>query len=142
MDQANAALSELVNEGTITAEEQAQMVLGCYPRRRSEILAPFRDGEPFEGLALQHCEEFEMADPAWVQFESDRDRESLAGRQAGFFRAVFTPSLASTLLRTRSGHSDAPARFAERLEERLTRRLAATPTDSSVLVQIVVLSKA
>jgi hypothetical protein len=44
--EANEALAEMVTEGAISAEERAGMVLGAYPRRRNELLAPFStDGQ-------------------------------------------------------------------------------------------------
>ena len=42
--QANETLREMAAEGTIRAEERAAMVVGAYPRRRSELLAPFSHG--------------------------------------------------------------------------------------------------
>jgi hypothetical protein len=64
MDHANATLAEMVDEGAITADERARMVLGVWPRRRRDLLAPFaRDGE-FCDLKVEHCETNVVADPA------------------------------------------------------------------------------
>jgi hypothetical protein len=40
MNQANNVISDMVADRTITADERAQMVVGAFPRRRSERLAP------------------------------------------------------------------------------------------------------
>lgn len=141
MDHANVVLEELVHEGVITAHERSEMVIATFPRRKSELLAPFKDGKPFQGLMVERCEESELADRGWDDYQLDGDRESLARKQALFFRAVFSPSLASTLLTTRGGNCDAANRFTDRLQERLTERLIEHPTQTVLLVQRIVLSK-
>jgi hypothetical protein len=40
-DQTNAALCQLVDEGTITAEEYRRMAIGGWPRNGRHLLAPF-----------------------------------------------------------------------------------------------------
>lgn len=141
MDHANAALSELVDDGIVTAEERSQMALATYARRKSELFAPFHIGERFERLIVENFAECELPDRAWAEYQVDDDRESLARRQARFFRAVFTPSLASILIKTRNGDCDAPTLFADHLQDRLTRRLIEYPTQTSLLVQTIVLAK-
>ena len=55
MDQANGVLADMVSEGTIRADERRQMVLGTYPRRKCELLAPFDRGGQFQGLTAECC---------------------------------------------------------------------------------------
>src|SRR5580658_5744238 len=92
---ANSTLAEMVAEGTITDDECARMVLGSYPRRRSELLQPFNADGRFCSLTIEQCELFGLPDAAWTEYERDANRELLASRHAGFFRSIFIPSLAS-----------------------------------------------
>jgi hypothetical protein len=133
--QANEALSEMVSEGAVTADERGRMVLGAYPRRRSQLLAPFTTNGEFCGLTVEHCELSLLADPAWAEYERDGNKEMLVNRHAGFFRAIFVPSLASAV--------DEVSRrvFADRLEEKLKRRLAERPEPHHSFVQTMVLAK-
>jgi SAM dependent carboxyl methyltransferase len=130
---ANEALSEMVTEGAITAQERGRMVLGTYPRRRCELLEPFADG-PFNGLRVEHYDLAALPDAAWVDYERDGNREVLVNRHAGFFRAIFVPSLASAV-------SDGNQTFADELESRLKRRLRERPTPLHSFVQTIVLAK-
>jgi hypothetical protein len=134
--QANEALSEMVAEGAVTADERARMVLGAYPRRRCQLLAPFTTSGEFRGLTVEHCELSFLADPAWADYERDGNKEMLVNRHAGFFRAIFVPSLASAV-------ADEGSRrvFADRLEEKLKRRLADRPEPHHSFVQTMVLAK-
>jgi hypothetical protein len=139
LDHANATLAEMVDEGAITAEERARMVLGSYPRRRSDLLAPFSPDGQFQHLTVEHCGLATLPDAAWADFERDENKEVLANRHARFFRAVFVPSLASAL--TAAGDAGANGAFADRLEEGLKRRLANRPTPLHSFVQTIVLAK-
>ena len=96
-DQANETLAEMVDVGEIRADERERMVLGTYPRRRCELLAPFQPDGQFEDLTVEHCELHSLPDPAWADYESDRNAEALARKHALFFRSVFVPSLALSL---------------------------------------------
>ncbi len=129
MEHANAVLAEMVEDGTIKAEERARMVLGSHARRRCDLLAPFHSDGQFEGLSVECCELFSLSDPAWTDYERDGSSELLAARRAQSFRATFAPSLASAL---RNGAARA---FAERLEDGLKRRLANEPMPMESLVQ-------
>jgi hypothetical protein len=133
---ANEALAEMVVEGVITAEERARMVIGAYPRRRCQLLAPFNTDGQFRGLTVEHCELSMLPDVAWADYEQDADREVLATRHARFFRSVFVPSLASAI-------ADEGKRnvFPDRLEVKLKRRLAEGPVPLHSFVQTIVLAK-
>lgn len=132
---ANDVLVEMVAEGMISAKERAQMVLGSYPRRRSELLTPFADGQ-FRGLMLERCDLTRLLDAAWADYERDKDKEVLATRHARFFRAIFVPSLASAL-----EDSEARTHFADCVEQKLTRRFANNPVALHSFVQTIVLAK-
>jgi len=141
MNQANAVLGEMVTDGAISPEERARMVIGSYPRRKSELLAPFEREGHFQNLSLEEIEVFDLPDAAWADYERDGNKEALATKHALFFRAIFMPTLASALDRVRSGDADAPRVFGDRLETGLKRRLASQPTPAHSLVQTIVLAK-
>jgi len=140
MDQANAAIAEMVSDGEITAEERARMVLSAYPRKKSNLLAPFANGR-FPDLTVEDFEMFTLPDAAWSDYEQDGNVGALATKQALFFRAVFMPSLASALTRVRAGDAEALRTFGDRLEAGLKQRLASQPTAMHSLVQVMVLAK-
>ena len=141
MDLADSVLAGMVQEGAITAEEKARMVIGGYIRHKSELLAPFaRDGQ-FQSLRVEACETFEVSDAAWIQYEQDGDVKAFALKHALFFRSVFMPSLASALNRVRSGDPEAVRTFADRLEQGMRKQLEAHPAPAKTFVQVMVLSK-
>lgn len=138
-DHANAVLIAMEHEGTILAEERARMVLGAYPRRRCELLAPFqRDGQ-FQHLTVEHCDMFVLKDSAWADYERHGNKETFAERHALFFRSAFLPSLATALDPGRSPSEYSV--FAERLEMGLRQRLANHPAALDSFVQTLVLAK-
>jgi hypothetical protein len=140
LDQANAELATMIDEGAITAEERRRMALNVWPRRISDLVAPFGGGR-FHSLTLKAAETRLLQDSAWVAYEKDRDAGALATKHAMFFRAVFAPTLASYLDAVRAGDPGAPAAFADRLTRGLKRRLAANPAHINSLVQILVVAK-
>jgi hypothetical protein len=133
---ANTVLAELVEEGVIGDDERKRMVLGSYPRRRAQLLEPFRADGQFRPLAVEHCELFELPDAAWADYQVNGDLQALVARHAAFFRAIFAPSLSSSI-------SDAGKRntFADCLEQKLKKRLSERPTPLNSFVQVVVLAK-
>jgi hypothetical protein len=139
MENANAALAEMVEEGAITAEERARMVLGCYPRNRGQLLAPFEQDGQFRQLTVECCDRHVVPDPAWAAYERDGDKESVAARHALFFRSTFAPSLISALPMV----NDEGRRLAffERLEAVLKRRIASSPSPLHSNVETIVLAK-
>lgn len=134
--EANEALAEMAAEGTITDDERAQMVLGSYPRRTSELLAPFDADGQFGGLTVEQCKLFGLPDAAWTDYEHDADKELLAGRHAGFFRSIFVPSLACAL--TSAAKKEV---FADAMERKLVRRMVEQPAPFHSFVQTMVLAK-
>jgi hypothetical protein len=133
---ANEVLAEMVFASSITREERARMVLGAYPRRRSQLLAPFSSGNHYRGLTVEHCELSPLRDAAWHDYERDGDPEVLVKRHVGFFRSIFVPSLAMALEDARRSQS-----FADELEQRLSRRLAERPRPYHSFTQTMVLAK-
>jgi hypothetical protein len=140
-DHANAALAEMVKEGAITARERAAMVVGAYPRREGDVLAPFTRYGNFQRLIVEAAEMFPLQDATWIEYERDGNKEALAAKRGLFFRSVFMPSLGSALADVRSGDAEALRIFADRLEAGLKRRLTMEPTALHTLVQVIVLTK-
>jgi len=126
----------MVAEGAISAEERAAMVLGANPRLRSELLAPFRTDGEFCGLTMEHCELFGLPDAAWADYEQDGNKEVLANRHVGFFRAIFVPSLATAIVDERKRTA-----FPDCLEKKLKQRLVDGPAPYHSFVQTLVLAK-
>jgi S-adenosylmethionine-dependent carboxyl methyltransferase len=141
MDHANAELAAMVDEGAITAEERSRMALNVWPRRRTDLIAPFAKEGRFQSLILKESETCLLRDPAWEAYEADQDTEALATKHAMFFRSVFTPTLASYLDKARAGDPSGSPAFGDRLTGGLRRRLAASPAPIHSLVQIVVAAK-
>jgi SAM dependent carboxyl methyltransferase len=133
---ANLVLMEMVAEGTITEEEYARMELGTYPRRRSELMAPFAADGRFCGLTVARCELLGLPDAAWKDYEQDQNKQSLADRHAGFFRSIFVPSLATAL--TDSSKKDV---FADAMSRKLRKHMSEQPAALHSFVQAMVLAK-
>ena len=133
---ANEALAEMVTEGAIAEDDRSRMVLGTYPRRRSQLLAPFSTEGQFRSLTVEHCELSVLPDVAWADYERDGNKQLLVNRHAGFFRAIFAPSLASEI-------ADEQKRkvFPDRMEEKLKQRLGEQPMPFHSFVQTLVLAK-
>jgi hypothetical protein len=141
MDQANAVLADIVDEGAITADERAGMVLGSHPRRKEELLAPFADEGHFQQLVLEDYEQSILPDAAWAEYQKSGDKDAFARKKALFFRSTFMPSLVSAIIRVRNGDREALRVFADRLQDGLMRRLVSNPAPADVLVQTIVLAK-
>jgi SAM dependent carboxyl methyltransferase len=133
---ANAVLEELVYERVIAEDERRKMVLGAYPRRRVQLLEPFSADGQFQSLSVEHCELFDLPDAAWADYQLTGNTGAFVSRHAGFFRAIFVPSLASAI-------SDIGRRqpFADNLEQKLKQRLCELRTPLHSFVQVMVLAK-
>jgi SAM dependent carboxyl methyltransferase len=142
IDEANAALEEMVADGAITGEERLRMTVGNYPRRKRDLLAPFAANGEFQQLAVEACEMVELPDPAWTEYQRDGNKEALVTKHVLFFRSIFVPSLGSALVRVRAGHAEALGAFGDQLEQRLRRRLMRQPAATHSFVQTIVLAKA
>jgi hypothetical protein len=140
-DDLNAILAEMVEEGAITANERAAMVVAAHPRRKRDLLAPFASTGIFHGLTVEGFEMFALQDAAWADYERDGNKEAWAAQHASFFRSAFTPSLGSALAHVRPDNAEALRIFGDRLEDGLKRRLATKPAALHSIVQAVVLAK-
>jgi hypothetical protein len=69
LDHANAELATMVDQAAITAEERPRMALNVWPRRTSDLVAPFADGGRFRSLTLKATETRLLPDAAWVAYE-------------------------------------------------------------------------
>jgi hypothetical protein len=133
---ANLVLAELVDERVIDADERKRMVLGSYPRRRAQLQEPFRADGQFQSLSVEHCELLELPDAAWADYQVNGDVHALVSRHAAFFRAIFVPSLSSSISHAGKRHI-----FADCLEQKLKKRLSEHPTPLHSFVQVMVLDK-
>jgi hypothetical protein len=136
---ANGLLAEMADGGEIKPEERARMVLGVYPRRRRDLLAPFEQEGEFQQLTVEDCELSLHSDAAWADYERDHNRDVWASRQARFFRATFPSSLMLGL--TNAGDADKRHAFADQLEDRLKRRLVSHPAPLRSFATTIVLAK-
>ncbi|MBV8069349.1 MAG: hypothetical protein JO270_05550 [Acidobacteriaceae bacterium] len=141
MDHANAVLAEMVNERAITADERAHMVLGSYPRRKDELLAPFTRDGTFRDLSVEQLDISPLPDAVWAEYRRTGDKQVLAMRHALLFRAIFMPSLARALAGVRAGDETALQTFADRLQNGLIKRLTIDPSPVDMCVQTLVLAK-
>ena len=118
------------------------MTVGNYPRPKRDLLAPFAVNGGFQQLAVEACEMVEFPDAAWTEYQRDGNKEALVTKHVLFFRSIFVPSLASALVRVRTGHAEALGAFGNQLEQRLRRRLLSQPAATHSFVQTIVLAKA
>jgi SAM dependent carboxyl methyltransferase len=139
MNHANAELFDLVAAGAITAEERARMTIAACPRREQDLLAPFAREGRFHGLVVEHSSTLSVPDPAWIEFQRDGDAAAFASKRAGFFRAVFVPSMSQALAPTRD--TEERQIFADRLEEGVGRRIASNPASLENMVGMITLHK-
>jgi hypothetical protein len=139
MDQANEVLAEMVQAGVIQAEERARMALGSYPRRKSDLLAPFLAAGHFQQLSVEDFQLAVLEDAAWADCQRDGDTEALATKHALFFRSIFVPSLATAL--GCADDAQACRAFGDRLEKGLRLRLARQPAALNSFVAMMVLVK-
>ena len=141
IDEANAALEDMVADGAITAEERSRMAVGNYPRRKRDLLAPFAANGRFQQLTVEDCEMSEFPDGAWTDYQRDGNKEALVTKHVLFFRSILVPSLASALVRVRAGDTEAIRAFGDQLEQLLKRRLLRQPAATHSFVQTIVLAK-
>jgi len=138
-DIANDVLKEMVLVGEIRSDERKRMVLGTYPRRKCELLAPFQADSQFRGLRVEHYDFASLPDPAWSDYERDGDLEALATKHARLFRSIFVPSL--TLSLTAAHDAEQRHIFAEHFEQRLKQNLSNRPRPLHSFVQTLVVAK-
>jgi hypothetical protein len=140
-DQGNAVLEEMAADGVITPEERSGMTLTNHVRQKRELLAPFKDSGTFQQLTVEDFKMLELTDSAWVQYQQDRNMETLASRRALFFRSAFVPSLACALNPGHAGNGTALSTFGDQLQQRLIRRFASLSMPLHTLVQTMLMAK-
>jgi hypothetical protein len=133
---ANEVLAEMVSDRVIAADERERMVLGAYPRTRSQLLEPFKENGRYHGLTVERCELFQLRDAGWEDYERDRDQQKLIQRHVGFFRSIFVPSLSTAL-----GQAGTRQLFAEEFSGRFAKRLSERPAPYHSFSQTIVLGK-
>lgn len=133
------ALNQLAADGVVTAEELAAMSIPIVGRRRNDFEVPFAPSGRFEGVTIDHVEEFDGGDRFWRQFQIDGDARAFGARWAGFARAVVFDVLTDALA---GGPADPRAsQFADRLEVEVAAQLSAHPESMQIPLAIVVLAK-
>ena len=139
MNDVASILSSMMNENIITKEERDRMIIGSYPRRRDEILAPFDKDEMYEGLTPLHYEMSILPDPSWKLYKERGDVRALSNEHASFFRSAFLPSLIAGLDSTRGVNEK--IKFGDTLQNELATRLSTKPRPLERYVQTLVLTK-
>jgi hypothetical protein len=120
-----AALVDMVEEGFVRVEEAQRMAIPTVGRSRADLVAPFVKNGSFAGLSIEQLEVFVGEDRIWDQFECGGDAHAFGARWAAFSRASVFPTLAAGL---EAGRDDPrAAAFVDRLEAKVTERLAAAP---------------
>src|SRR5262249_2672262 len=93
----------------------------------------------FHGLTVEDCVTFPVPDTVWEEYVRDKDPEALAKKRAGFFRAIFAPSLAQALSPDRD--PEERLAFLAALEDGLRARMVNYPVPADNVVRIIVLAK-
>lgn len=138
-DLTDTVIADMVDEGFISADERARMVIAGWQRSKSEYFAPFQPDGRFQNLTIEHFDSVARSDPIWEQYQRDGDRSAFATKHAAHFRATFVPSLTTAL--TRAEDAETSRAFADRIERGLTQRLLRDPIPYSAHVDTIVFSK-
>jgi hypothetical protein len=101
-------------------------------------MEPFARTGDFENLIVEHCDVAPGPDPVWAAYESHRDSARLAAQHAAFFRITFGPTLASAL---EDRQQSRLTMSYEKLEQDLSRRVAAAPVEMRAVLGTMVLAK-
>ncbi len=117
------SLLDLLEEGFLRPEEVRRMVIPTFGRSRQDFLMPFAESPSFAGLSLEEIELFYGEDRIWSEFQGHGDAKAFGARWAGFSRASVCPTLAAGL----DDRDNRAPEFIDRMEARMTARLAAAP---------------
>ena len=115
------------------------MTLQAHPRRKRDLLAPFKHAAEFQQLTVEDFAMSEVSDAAWDQYARDRDKEALTTKRTLFFRSIFVPSLALGL--TEAHDPEQRRLFADQFENGLKGRLANQPAPLHSFVEAMILAK-
>lgn len=138
-DTVMTSLREMVGRGQISTEESHRMTIPTVGRTEKDFLVPFAPSGRFEGLSIEHLEEFNAEDQFFGRYRADRDAEAFGANWAAFLRVSMFRPLARALVtdgdRSRAGW------FVDHLEAAVRRRLANAPEEMSIPQVKVVLVK-
>lgn len=137
MDMANAALQQMVNEGTLKPEEYERMVIPTYNRTLEEFKAPFAQGTSAGVLELESASEVVLDDPLWTEYQQSGDAEAYAHSYADFFRAAFGPSIFGALDPERA--SEEQIELTNEFYKKLRQKVAADPATATCHWHVVLL---
>jgi hypothetical protein len=133
-----SALSELVSQGVITADEFGGMGIPIVGRRAGDFMTPFAPSGRLEQLTIEHLEVFDAEDRFWSMYQKDGDATAFGQQWGAFIRAAVFPTLASFLT---DGAPARRAQFCEALEAGVAARMAADPEPTRIPMAQVVLHK-
>lgn len=134
-DHANDVLAALVGEGFLSAAERERMVLTAHPKSLGDLMEPFTTGS-YQDLVVEHCDVTPGPDSVWTAYEHHQDPARLAAQHAAFFRITFGPTLASAL-----DEQSRIGMFYQKLEQGITRRVAADPVEMRAVLGTMVIAK-
>ena len=104
IDLVNDVLQSMVKEGSLFADEYADMAIPTYYRTEKEWCEPFEDADFIREnpLSLLHYAEFAEEDVYLTRYKQTLDAAEFAQEYTGFFLAAFEPSLFVSLRTDRS----------------------------------------
>ncbi|SKD01285.1 SAM dependent carboxyl methyltransferase [Burkholderia sp. CF099] len=139
MNDANDVLTQMADEGALTEDERAHMVLATYARPVRELLTAFETDGRFRALSVEHCERLPLPDAVWDDFLRDRDGGRMASRYAAFYRSTFVPSLFLAL--AQPDDAQRKGKLSDRFEHLLKVRLEARMEPIRSQVQMLVFAR-
>ncbi|MFM0340203.1 class I SAM-dependent methyltransferase [Paraburkholderia fungorum] len=139
MNDANDVLTQMADEGALTEDERAHMVLATFGRPLHELLTAFAIGGRFCALSVEHCERLPLPDAVWDDFLQDGDGERMVSRYASFFRCTFVPSLFLAL--AQPDDAQRKGELSDRFEHLLKERLGARREPIRSQVQMIVFAR-
>jgi SAM dependent carboxyl methyltransferase len=131
------SLLDLLEEGFLSPQEVRSMVIPTFGRSRQDFMAPFAESRSFAGLSLEEIELFYGEDRIWSEFQSHGDARTFGARWAAFSRASVCPTLAAGL----DDRDKRAPEFIDRMEARMTARLAVAPERTLIPLAKLVLLK-
>jgi hypothetical protein len=139
MNDANDVLTQMADEGAITEDERAHMVLATYARPVRELLTAFETDGRFCALSVEHCERLPLPDAVWDDFLQDGDGGRMVSRYAAFYRSTFVPSLFLALAQL--DDAQRKGKLSDRFEHLLKVRLEARMEPIRSQVQMLVFAR-
>jgi hypothetical protein len=143
MNLANGVLHEMVADGALRREEYERMSVPTYYRTRDEFLAPLQDPSApatkraSDCFVLHECEEMDLADPLWEQYEQSGDVAAYAASASAFLRAFSEPSLFGAIASERSAEN--VTTLADDFYARVREEIATHPAEARCAWRLVLL---